>query len=473
MAVDEERELVRSLPHHQPGAKTRGPGTERPVRPVLPHGGAADRREDRAGASSASSPTTPGWTGCHSRACGSDTWRLSTLSASTASTATGTRRARPRLRDCPTPASSLLQKTRWVFRSAPPSPRWSGRPTTRPPESVGFRHLWGQSKREELTEEAEAAPESLYEAVGPVLPLGLPFAEVAANRGWSDWPSLPDLFPTSFPGVKTSRDSFLVDVDLERLKERVVDYFNPAVSHEEMVRRHPDVMDASRIYDARAVRDTLLKRGGPLEAGFVRHAYRPFDTRWLYWEADSKLLDRPRPDYLSHVRGGNLWLGSNKREIDNQFSHGTLVHHLGNWKLGNWGIHFFPAWLRDEGLRLEGDGFQRRPNLSPAAQGYLDRLGLGVEDLFHHILAVLHDPAYREANAGALRMEWPRIPHTWLARWRLPWSGRRTGCLGRTGSGTGPPAGLRKHPCLVSPLVISVPELSDSSPSPPPATATT
>ena len=33
-----------------------------------------------------------------------------------------------------------------------------------------------------------------------------------------------------------------------------------------------------------------------------------------------------------------------------------------------------------------------------------------MEDLFHHTLAVLHDPAYREANAGALRMEWPRIP---------------------------------------------------------------
>ena len=69
-----------------------------------------------------------------------------------------------------------------------------------------------------------------------------------------------------------------------------------------------------------------------------------------------------------------------------------------------------PAWLRDEGLALDGGGTQRRPNLSPAAQSYLDRLGLGVEDLFHHALAVLHDPDYREANAGALRMEWPRIP---------------------------------------------------------------
>ena len=41
---------------------------------------------------------------------------------------------------------------------------------------------------------------------------------------------------------------------------------------------------------------------------------------------------------------------------------------------------------------------------------YLDRIGASVEDLFHHVLATLHDPAYRTANAGALRMEWPRIP---------------------------------------------------------------
>ena len=36
--------------------------------------------------------------------------------------------------------------------------------------------------------------------------------------------------------------------------------------------------------------------------------------------------------------------------------------------------------------------------------------GAGVEDLFHHIIATLHNPSYRTANAGALRMEWLRIP---------------------------------------------------------------
>lgn len=35
---------------------------------------------------------------------------------------------------------------------------------------------------------------------------------------------------------------------------------------------------------------------------------------------------------------------------------------------------------------------------------------MSVDDLFHHAIAVLHDLQYRAANAGALRMEWPRIP---------------------------------------------------------------
>ena len=51
-------------------------------------------------------------------------------------------------------------------------------------------------------------------------------------------------------------------------------------------------------------------RPGPDDEGFIRYAYRPFDTRWLYWEADSGLLDRPRPDYKPHVFQGNLWFSS-------------------------------------------------------------------------------------------------------------------------------------------------------------------
>ena len=251
-----------------------------------------------------------------------------------------------------------------------------------PAETVGFRHLWGQTKREHLAATAHAEPKTLYDSFEPNLPLGLPFTQVAVSQEWSGWPSLPELFPVSFPGVKTSRDSFLVDVDIARLKARVVDYFNSGNT-------------------SRPQQD---------EAGFVRYAYRPFDTRWLYWEPHGGLLDRPRPDYKSHVFEGNLWLEARQKEAREGYSRGTLCRHLAD-NFGNGLSTFFPAWLRDDGLGTDkADGLQRRANLSPAAERYLDRLGAGVEDLFHHVLAVLHDPAYREANAGALRMEWPRIP---------------------------------------------------------------
>ena len=234
---------------------------------------------------------------------------------------------------------------------------------------------------------------------------------LAVSDGWQDWPALPDLFPTSFPGVKTSRDGFLVDVDLDRLQRRVGDYFNNDLGHDEIARRYPGVMKSSARFNARAVRDALLKRGGPVEDGFVRYAYRPFDTRWLYWEGNTKLLDEKRTEYKPHVFDGNLWLSAVPRlRRDAAESQTAFTTYIASLHFNEWSASMFPAWLQDDGFAINEAAAQHRPNLSLSAQRYLDRLGLGVEDLFHHAVATLHDPAYRAANAGALRMEWPRIP---------------------------------------------------------------
>ena len=278
-------------------------------------------------------------------------------------------------------------------------------------KTVGFRHLWGQTKREKLAETAQTESDDIYEPFEPSLLLGLPFSDVKVSDGWHDWASLPELLPTSFPGVTTNRDGFLVDVDLKLLEARISDYFNVDLSHDEIARRYPVAMKetTSISLDARSVREARLARGGPEKASYLRYAHRPFDDRWLYWESDSGLLARPSPAFRPNVFEGNMFIEARQRESNEQFLRGTMVRHLAG-DFGNGRSHFFPAYLRDDGLDLSGDGTQRRPNLSPTAQRYLDKLGLGVKDLFHHVLAVLHDPAYREANAGALRMEWPRIP---------------------------------------------------------------
>ncbi|MYG34637.1 MAG: hypothetical protein F4205_04010 [Gemmatimonadetes bacterium] len=70
----------------------------------------------------------------------------------------------------------------------------------------------------------------------------------------------------------------------------------------------------------------------------------------------------------------------------------------------------FPLYLRDDQFGEEFDGVKRTANLSERARSYIESMDASPEDLFHHVLATLHDPAYREANAGGLRMGWPRIP---------------------------------------------------------------
>ena len=282
-----------------------------------------------------------------------------------------------------------------------------------PAKSVAFRHLWGQAKPAELIATAEAEPDVLYSEIEPVLPLGLPFVETAVSADWFDWPSLPDLFPVSFPGVKTSRDGLFVDTDPDRLRARVADYFEAALSHDEIARRYPTIMRSTPRFNARAARDTLMNRAVPDHPEFIRFAYRPFDNRWLYWEQDGLRLDRPRADYRPHVFDGNRFLVTQQKPR-RAWSPPQVIRSIGCLDLMDRGATCIPVWLRNDVLGHDAVGASHA-NLSATAQRYLARLDFGVEDLFHHVLAVVHEPGYREANAGALRMGWPRIP---LARRR-------------------------------------------------------
>ena len=281
-------------------------------------------------------------------------------------------------------------------------------------KTVAFRSLWGagQAKRERLKATAEDAPSVLYETVKPVLKLGLPFVKTAVGKDWFKWPALPDLFPVSFPGVTTSRDGFLIDVDLDKLKARIGDYFDKSISNEEIARRYPEAMKTAAGFNAQETREELILRGGPTDSGFIRFAYRPFDNRWLYWEEDTKLLDRKRAAYKPNVFEGNIWFSAARhlRKSSGE-PQACFTKHMGAYHLIERGAIMFPAWIYDENIfSKNGCCEKKRPNLSDEARRYMKHLDLSVEDLFYHVLSVLHDPEYRKANTGGLKMGWPRIP---------------------------------------------------------------
>ena len=223
-----------------------------------------------------------------------------------------------------------------------------------PAGKVAFRNLWGQAKREELTATAETEPDALYDGFTPSLSLGLPLAPMAVSDGWHAWPTLADLFVTSFSGVQTGRDTFLIDTDIDRLRVRIGDYFNPDLSHEDVARLYPRVMTDTARFDASSVRDVLLRRGGPTVSGFVRYAYRPFDQRWLYWESETKLLREKSPHYPPHVFRGNHWMVlQNKARPD--LSPPPVISDIGDLNQMNSGVYCVPMYFRDEGLGGRSD----------------------------------------------------------------------------------------------------------------------
>ena len=274
--------------------------------------------------------------------------------------------------------------------------------------TIEFKNFWGKEKRKEILETLNESNESIYESIEPKLALGLPFASTQSSEYYFEWALLPELFPVSFPGVKTSRDDVLVSIDRESLIKRMEKYFDANISHEEMKRIVPGVMEESKRYDARKIREYLIKRGFKPE-NIVRYAYRPFDLRWLYWESETKLLDEKRSDYFPQVFEGNLWIEARQKQPMLKFDRGYFVKDLSD-NFGNGLSSFFPLYLAKSKEILFDAEKSIVPNLSESATKYLEKILGEASDLFFHSLAILHSTVYRREHASALRQNFPRVP---------------------------------------------------------------
>ena len=285
-----------------------------------------------------------------------------------------------------------------------------------PAGSIGFRNLWGAAKRQTLAETAEIDATTLYETVTPSLSMRLQFMPSDVGAAYFDWPNMPDLLPVSFPGVKTSRDEFLVDVDRETLEKRIKRYFDPKVSDADIGKAFPMLARTGSGFDGLKARTALIARrqaeeerakrtGEPLaHAGrIVPYAYRPFDSRWLYWDPDQRLLDRERAEYIPHALPGAVLIEAREKEVGDVFTRGAVVGGLAD-NFGNGLSTFYPAMLDDGHDALE------RPNLRQSIDAWRVENGLAATDIFYHCVATIHAPAYRKGYDDALRTGWPRIP---------------------------------------------------------------
>ncbi len=279
------------------------------------------------------------------------------------------------------------------------------RTTARQNGSLNVRDLWGAGKRAQLESESRREIEPVYAPLQPAPALGLPFAHRVHSSIYTTWPRLPELFPVSFPGIKTSRDSLLVDIDRGRLEARMRQYLDRTVSDAEIAALVPGAMETGARFNPQTTRKSLQERGmRPWQV--LRYAYRPFDLRWLYWEPETKLLDEKRETYVASVvttTPAIISSQANRRSYDAPY----LTRQLASLHVNERGCNAFPAHFLYASLPGE---VVLAPNLSNNASTALSSTQHGTDDLFFHALAIMHTPAYRTENAGALLGDWPRIP---------------------------------------------------------------
>ena len=290
---------------------------------------------------------------------------------------------------------------------------------------IHLRELWGAGKLAQLGRESRREAEPAYTVLTPAPALGSPLAQRTHTAAYSSWPRLPELFPVSFPGIKTSRDPFVVDIDRDRLARRVSDYLDGEKSDEEAAIISPIAMKDAAGFNARRTRTRLKteRRGDlgvaqanspgisaeELKVGLTLsrtkpYLYRPFDNRWIFLEPYTNLLDRKREDYqAAHYGALSLVTAQSNRKA---FDPPCLTRSLVSLHVVEKGSTAFPSayWVE----RLPGTK-EMLPNIAERALAILQG-DVEPDELFFHSIATMYAPVYRAENAGALLGDWPRVP---------------------------------------------------------------
>jgi hypothetical protein len=301
------------------------------------------------------------------------------------------------------------------------------RSSANPPAGViGIRNLWGSGKLAQLERESLRETDIQYEYLTPTPVLGLPFANRVHTAQYTSWPRLPELLPISFPGIKTSRDPVVLDIDRDRLVKRMAFYLDDENSDETVRKEMPVAMTNAAGFSAAETRRSLIslqdnvlkaieKQVGHkptnkqveeyLTSKTIPFCYRPFDVRWLYWEMHTNLIDRKREDYF-HAKVAHgiaiVTAKSNRKEFDPP----CITSSMASLHVVEKGSTAFPLHAHIPTL-FHSNALHE--NISEAALNRYDGLN-NPHAVFFHALAAMHTPAYRLENSGALLGDWPRIP---------------------------------------------------------------
>lgn len=290
---------------------------------------------------------------------------------------------------------------------------------------VKYTDMWG-NRDEKFQELANTNVENTnWDELKPVKPDYLFFpqnVEPTLKKVYDQGISVNDIFEISSTGIVTGNNDITIHITKKTLHDTVKDFIS--LSENEIQEKY----NLNNKYWKVHLAQQDLRAHPDKEEHTVIIRYRPFDTRWTYYTAQSKgFHTSPRNNIMPHllydnfalcvcrlVKGGKHWQHT---LITNEITENCYL----SSKSGE-SAHVFPLYQYPESVGL---GLDTEPKLN-FKSSFLTVLaetlelpqipllnlpeGITPEEILAYIYAVLNSPTYRERYYEFLKYDFPRIP---------------------------------------------------------------
>ncbi|MFH1942454.1 MAG: type ISP restriction/modification enzyme, partial [bacterium] len=248
------------------------------------------------------------------------------------------------------------------------------------------------------------------------------------RQQYSAYPSLDLIFPVNLGGVKTHRDHFVIDANINSLVQRLRIFLDYSLDNE-FVRASLKLKDTGnwKLSDARNSMKNV-----DINDWIQTILYRPFNKQYIFYH--DSLVDRSRRELVQHMLPDNVSLIAMRQvALDEPYNHFFVSDCMVDARAfySTQGIiQQFPLYLyHEQGKSKRGGSHtmmlfepevpyragQRISNIIPKLLETLQttyRRQPSPEDIFNFIYAVFYSNAYRKKYAEFLKTDFPRVPFT-------------------------------------------------------------
>lgn len=279
--------------------------------------------------------------------------------------------------------------------------------------------LWGNRDNKFRFCNKETLRSINWEQLIPVTPnyFFVPWNNDECEKYNEYWP-LKSIFTQTSVGIVTGRDSLTIDIDEDKLVNRVKDFVSLPI---EVAREKYNLGKDSRDWKVSFAQKSL-EESSVSKVNIRDINYRPFDIRKIYYTTKSKgFIGQPLYNTMRHMLAGdNIGLVTVRQVAEQRYNHVFISDNMieSRITLSNRGTaSLIPLYVYQEpaGDLFGAANLIKVENLSPSFRYWLDQhyqYHYSPEEILGYIYAILNSSVYRSRYLEFLKMDFPRIPFT-------------------------------------------------------------